>query len=76
MYVIIDKIILYYIWIIYIIKNYYFKLFKEGGSCKTQIISQGCRGHKSLGTAAIEYRFFSTSLVILGTYFDILCTMF
>jgi hypothetical protein len=48
MYVIIEKIILYYIWIIYIIKKYLKK-----GVRKTQVISQGCRGRKSLGTADI-----------------------
>jgi hypothetical protein len=41
MYVIIEKIILYYIWIIYIIKNYYFKLFKEGGSAKHKLFLKG-----------------------------------
>jgi hypothetical protein len=41
MFVIIEKIILYYIWIIYIIKNYYFKLFKEGGFAKHKLFLKG-----------------------------------
>jgi hypothetical protein len=54
MYVIIEKIILYYIWIIYIIKNYYFKLFKEGGSAKHILFLKGAiKGRKSLGTAGL-----------------------
>jgi hypothetical protein len=46
MYVIVEKIILYYIWNILIIKNYYFKLFKKKGFCETQIISQRLHGLK------------------------------
>jgi hypothetical protein len=50
MYVIIEKIILYYIWTIYIIKNYYFKLFKKGSSTKHELFLKGAMV-VSLGTA-------------------------